>query len=137
MSTPLDPEERAFWRKRTGLPGEVLMAQVVARLLAERDSLERERDEAREQVRSLTVERDAARLPEAERADLWGMIADRDRRLSRAREALKPVREAFEALCNADVFPTDGGPESQTADQLGAGLAAMRAALAEPLGGGP
>ena len=102
------------------------MAQVVARLLAERDSLERERDEAREQVRSLTVERDAARLPEAERADLWGMIADRDRRLSRAREALKPVREAFEALCNADVFPTDGGPESQTADQLGAGLAALR-----------
>ena len=136
MSTPLAPEERAFWRKRTGLPGEVLMAQVVARLLAERDSLERERDEAREQVRSLTVERDAARLPEAERADLWGMIADRDRRLSRAREALKPVREAFEALCNADVFPTDGGPESQTADQLGAGLAALRAALAEPPAGG-
>ena len=129
MSTPLDPEERAFWRKRTGLPGEVLMAQVVARLLAERDSLERERDEAREQVRSLTVERDAARLPEAERADLWGMIADRDRRFSRAREALGlllhcgPKGYELEALMDT--------PEEAQA------LAALRAALAEPLGGGP
>ena len=36
---PLSPEERAFWRKRAGLTGETLMAQVVSRLLAERDSL--------------------------------------------------------------------------------------------------
>ncbi len=95
--------------------------------------------EGREKVRLLTVERDAER----ERGDRHNVTIGRVGadlavvlgRLSRAREALKPVREAFEALCNADVFPTDGGPESQTADQLGAGLAALRAALAEPLGG--
>ena len=172
MSTPLAPEERAFWRKRTGLPGEVLMAQVVARLLAERDSLERERDEAREQVRalqadldethadlahrseqvrSLTVERDAAQREadtyeaaandlaqrhldaQAETGRVCQMLAEEEAdsealraRLSRAREALGlllhcgPKGYELEALMDT--------PEEAQA------LAALRAALAEPLG---
>lgn len=102
-------------------------AAAVGRLLAERDSLERERDEAREQVRSLTVERDAARLPEAERADLWGMIADRDRRLSRAREALGSFDE------NPPPYRAGHLVEGEWRIHQARALAALRAALAEPL----
>lgn len=129
-------------------------AAEVALLFAERDSLERERDEAREQVRSLTeqlaaaqaewreergdvrtlresvrsltVERDAARLPEAERADLWGMIADRDRRLSRAREALGSFDE------NPPPYRAGHLVEGEWRIHQARALADLRAALAEP-----
>ena len=140
MSTPLAPEERAFWRKRTGLPGEVLMAQVVARLLAERDSLERERDEAREQVRSLTVERDAARAAvEQWRAPcLMESVARKsaELRIARAGEALDTVSCALDAA-RAFLPPVVETRDYAAADRaLDEAVGALRAALAEPLANG-
>ena len=107
-------------------PEEVVIADLI-----------RERDEAREQVRSLTVERDAER----ERGDRHNVTIGRVGadlavvlgRLSRAREALGDRPEwvagwqAEEGSAYVEVHPSNVRALAET-------LAALRAALAEPLG---
>lgn len=152
MSTPLAPlsaEERAEVRRQldelrvytsaipaTGLLSQTIrdMGEAMSRLLAERDSLERERDEARaqifaahaerneadrdlavaqEQVRSLTVERDALVVSRDEcfdRATREAKAADEARaRFSRAREALVDYSAKWAALRAALAEPPANG----------------------------
>lgn len=92
MSDPLTPEERAFWNKRVGLPGEGLMARDFRRLL--------------DQVASLTAERDSLKPPyesailAAVRETIWaerGLLAEvraeRDAALARLEKARGLVLE--------------------------------------------
>lgn len=113
MSDPLTPEERAFWKKRVGLPGEGLMARDFRRLL--------------DQVASLTAERDQACANAAQAMHAARVIeASALARLEKAREALAVwLRPAPHPDAPYDEYEAWQAEEQKALD-------AMTSALGEP-----